>query len=190
MEKTTTGHPLDKFSHCPACGSAQFHVHNAKAKHCAACGFTYYANPSSATAAFIVRQAIDPATGRARPELLVATRGKEPALGTYDLPGGFCDMDETAEQGIAREVEEETGCRPLHVEYLFSLPNLYLYSGMTIHTMDMFYRCRLPDGAQPRAADDVARLQWLPISELRPESFGLHSVRQAVARFQASYAPS
>ena len=188
MHQSAAAHPLQRFTHCPACGSPQFSVANAKAKHCSECGFTYYANPSAATAAFITRQATDPLSGREQTELLVATRGKEPARGTLDLPGGFCDMDETAEQGIAREVEEETGCRPQQVDYLFSLPNLYLYSGMTIHTMDMFYRCLLADGALPRAADDVARLEWVPLCELRPELFGLSSVRQAVARFLTCHA--
>ena len=47
-------HPLDKFVFCPVCGSSRFEVNNFKSKHCQDCGFTYYANPCSATAAFIV----------------------------------------------------------------------------------------------------------------------------------------
>jgi len=92
-------------------------------------------------------------------------------------------MDETAEQGMAREVEEETGCRPTRMEYLFSLPNIYAYSGMQIHTMDLFFLCQLSADAQPRPADDVAELRWVPLREVRPEQFGLRSVSQAVRRF-------
>ena len=93
-------HPLEVFKYCPKCGSELFEVHNAKSKHCSNCGFTYYQNPSSATAAFILNS---------DGELLVVQRGKEPAKGTLDLPGGFVDNDESGEQGIIREIKEETG---------------------------------------------------------------------------------
>ena len=48
------GHPLEIFRYCPVCGSEHFLVNNFKSKKCQDCGFTYYANPCSATAAFIV----------------------------------------------------------------------------------------------------------------------------------------
>jgi len=169
-------HPLDKFLFCPACGSNQFEINNFKSKRCEQCGFVYYANPSAATAAFILRG----------DQLLVARRAKEPASGTLDLPGGFVDMDETVEQGMARELMEETGLTPVSMRYLFSIPNLYLYSGMTIHTMDLFFLVEVAPDAQPVAADDAADLQWMPVSALDPALFGLHSISQAVARFVAT----
>ncbi len=166
-------HPLIKFNFCPVCGSMQFRENNVKSKRCGHCGFTYYANPSSATAAFIVRDGC----------LLVAKRGKEPARGTLDLPGGFVDMDETVEEGMMREVAEETGLRVKALSYLFSIPNLYDYSGMTIHTLDMFFRVEVEPGQEPVAADDAAELMWVPLGEVRPELFGLNSISKAVERF-------
>jgi ribosomal protein S27AE len=76
-------HPLEKFIFCPVCGNKSFNINDFKSKKCGTCDFTYYANPCSATAAFILND---------RGELLVAKRGKEPAKGTLDLPGGFVDM--------------------------------------------------------------------------------------------------
>lgn len=168
-----SSHPLDHFSYCPVCGSSHFDVNNAKSKHCADCHFTYYANPSSATAAFILR-------GN---NLLVARRGKEPAKGTLDLPGGFVDMDETVEEGMCREILEETGLRVDRLDYLFSIPNIYEYSGMAIHTVDMFYRVEVPANVNPHAGDDAADLFWVPLDNVHPEEFGLWSIRQAVIRF-------
>ena len=167
-------HPLDLFHYCPKCGSDLFEEHNFKSKHCSNCGFTYYQNPSSATAAFILNS---------KGELLVARRGKEPAKGTLDLPGGFVDNDESGEQGIIREIKEETGLNIPEVEYLFSIPNIYRYSGMDIHTLDMFYLCHVDDNATVLAADDAAELSWVPLQEVYVERFGLRSIREAVHRF-------
>ena len=167
-------HPLDLFRYCPKCGSEYFEINNFKSKHCANCGFTYYQNPSSATAAFILNS---------KNEMLVAKRGKEPAKGTLDLPGGFVDNGETAEQGIMREIKEETGLDISEVEYLFSIPNIYRYSGMDIHTLDMFYCCRVADDAVAKAADDAAECYWVPLREVYVERFGLRSIREGVHRF-------
>lgn len=122
-------------------------------------------------------------------ELLVVRRGKEPAKGTLDLPGGFVDMDETGEEGIIREIWEETGLHVPAVDYLFSIPNLYMYSGMEIHTLDMFYQVQVEAGAKARAADDAAETMWIPLSDVHAECFGLHSIRQAVSRFISSPYP-
>ena len=166
-------HPLDKFRYCPVCGSPRFPVNNFKSKRCEDCGFVYYANPSSATAAFIRKGDL----------LLVARRGNEPAKGTLDLPGGFVDMDETAEEGMSREIQEETGLVITRLRYLFSIPNLYLYSGMTIHTLDMFYEAEVDDDVHPHADDDAAELMWIPLREVNPTDFGLKSISQAVEKY-------
>lgn len=171
MEKQD--HPLKQFLFCPKCGSREFVIHDGKSRHCNACGFTYYFNPSAATVAVIVNE---------HHELLVCRRGKEPACGTLDLPGGFCDCFETAEEGVAREVKEETGLQVCETHYLFSLPNLYLYSGFLVHTMDLFFLCTVSGDNTLKAMDDVADSFWLPLEQIRPEDFGLQSVRQGIQR--------
>ena len=93
-------HPLELFKFCPVCGSPHFEIHNEKSKKCADCGFVYYFNSSAATVAFILN---------GKGELLVCRRGKEPAKGTLDLSGGFIDMFETGEEGVAREVKRGNG---------------------------------------------------------------------------------
>ena len=170
------GHPLEIFRYCPKCGSNDFKVHNALSRHCANCGFTYYQNPRASTAAFIIN---------GKGELLVARRGKEPAKGTLDLPGGFVDNNENAEQGMVRERQEETGLviSTDDVKYMFSIPNVYHYSGMDIHTLDFFFLCHVAEDAEVKAADDAAELTWLPLREIYVERFGLRSIREAVHRF-------
>ena len=215
-------HPLHLFRFCPECGSPRFVEHNAKSKHCEACGFTYYFNPSAATVALIERevpvrgdesrstrgkeglasrervterrningQGVNGKSVNERSvEWLCVRRAKDPARGTLDLPGGFSDMFETSEEGVIREVKEETGLDIDRVEFLFSLPNQYLYSGFLVHTIDMFYRCHVratADGTDPcaaaRAADDAGELLWLRPEDINPADFGLLSVRRGIER--------
>lgn len=166
-------HLLARFQYCPVCGSAHFAIHNEKSKRCQDCGFEYYLNPSAATVAVILNE---------RDELLVARRAKQPALGTLDLPGGFSDCYETSEEGLVREVLEETGIRVENPVFLFSLPNEYPYSGFVVHTVDMFYFCRVSSSTPLKAMDDAAELMWIPLQDISPEDFGLRSVRQGVLK--------
>ncbi len=167
-------HPFESFHYCPKCGSDRFVIHNFKSKHCEACGFTYYFNPSSATVAFILND---------KNELLVCRRANNPAKGTFDLPGGFVDMDETGEEGIIREVKEETDLTVDEATYLFSLPNKYVYSNFEVQTLDMFFLCKIQNWIIPEAHDDVAKLQFVPLSEIKVEQFGLSSVKKGLQLF-------
>lgn len=165
-------HPFASFKYCPRCGG-EFQINNEKSSQCASCGFVYYFNPSAATIAVIIND---------KNELLVCRRAKEPAKGTLDLPGGFCDMYESAEEGVAREVLEEIGRKVTHAEYLFSLPNTYLYSGFLVHTIDSFFRCKIDSYDTISAHDDVAECLWMPLHEVTPDDFGLDSVREGIIR--------
>ncbi len=166
-------HPLSLFRYCPRCGSSQFEVNDFKSKRCAACGFTYYHNAAAATVAVIFDR-----QGR----LLVCRRAADPARGTLDLPGGFVDAGESTEEGCRREVAEETGGRAVVQRFLFSLPNTYVYSGFDVHTADNFFLCQLEGAEELQPRDDAAELFWLRPEDVRPELFGLDSVRRGVER--------
>ena len=170
-------HLLDIFTHCPKCGSDNFTPHDFKSKRCGSCGFTYYLNPSAANVAVITD---------GMGNILVATRAKEPAKGTLDLPGGFCDCNESVEEGIAREVLEETGLKVTAAKYLFSIPNTYRYSGMDIPTLDMFFMCSVEEKGVLHAADDVSTLQWMNLKEIDSSCFGLDSIRKGIERLKST----
>ena len=168
-------HPLSLFNFCPKCGSNAFVENDFKSKRCEDCGFIYYFNPLAAPVAIITND---------KGEILVATRSKEPAKGTLDLPGGFCDSYETAEEGVAREVLEETGLKVTSTKYLFTIPNIYNYSGMELHTMDMFFKCEVEESNSIVADDDVAELQWIAVDKLQSEDFGLASIKKGIEKLK------
>lgn len=80
-------------------------------------------------------------------------------------------MNETGEEGVAREVLEETGLKVKKAIYQFSLPNIYVYSGFPVHTLDMFFLCTVEDMSHFSAMDDVA------------DSFFPTSLRDSSGRF-------
>ena len=170
-------HPLEIFKHCPRCGSKDFGINDFKSKRCADCDFVLYFNAIAAVVAIITNK---------KGEILVARRAKEPAKGTLDLPGGFIDSFETAEEGVAREVAEETGLKVCNTRYLFSQPNKYIYSGFEEHTLDLFFLCETEEGCVT-PDDDVEELQWVAIDSLRSEEFGLQSIRRGIEILKARH---
>lgn len=168
---------MDKFEYCPVCGSSHFEKNTQKSKRCANCGFEYFMNPAAAVVAFITNR---------RGELLVERRKKEPAKGTLDLPGGFADTLETAEEGVAREVLEETGLKVTSARYLFSLPNVYRYSGLDVQTLDSFFECSIESDETAKPGDDAAECLWIAPEEIHTELFGLRSVRQGLYKYLES----
>lgn len=177
-DSLSSKHPLYQFTYCPLCGAKAFEERNEKAKQCRACGFVYYFNPSAAVACFV---------RNAQGEILLVRRGKEPAKGTLDLPGGFVDMHETAEEAVRREVKEETGLELQSCRYLFSLPNLYPYAGFEVHTLDLVFECEADDFSAAHAADDASEIIVMHPGELCPDDFGLSSIKRAVSRYQSEY---
>ena len=115
-------HPLERFEYCPRCGSHNFAINGVRSRHCSKCGLTYYANASASTAAIITNS---------KGEILLTTRAFEPAKDKLDLPGGFVDMNETAEEALIRELKEELNIEVTNPIYLFSLPNEYNFSDIT-----------------------------------------------------------
>lgn len=166
-------HLLRLFSYCPKCGAKAFREDTEKSKRCDSCGFVYFMNPSASTVAVIMDEEY---------RLLVVRRSKEPAKGTLDLPGGFCDCYETGEEGVRREVLEETGLSVVEANYLFSLPNMYHFGGLDIPTLDLFFLCKVKETKGAKAMDDAAEVLWLPLQEVRAEDFGLKSISLGVSR--------
>jgi 8-oxo-dGTP pyrophosphatase MutT (NUDIX family) len=163
--------------YCTKCGAAALHFVGRKLVHCDVCGFDLYLNTAAAVAALILDD-----QGR----LLIIERAEEPKKGTWDLPGGFADPGESAEQAVQREVKEELGLDVTSACYLCSYPNTYAYAGMKYATMDLGFICDVKDPQSARlAGSEVARLLTIPLAEVDITHFGFPSVGKIVAQYKA-----
>lgn len=103
--------------------------------------------------------------------VVLVERGKEPLKGYWSLPGGALELGERVEDGVRREVLEETG---LDVEP-FALAAIYeriipdAEGKPEYHYVLLDYICRVLGGTLA-AASDVSRAVWVPrrrLSEYR-----------------------
>ena len=100
--------------------------------------------------------------------VLLIERGNEPYKGCWAFPGGFMNIDETAEQGAARELMEETG---------LELSNLKQFGTFTAVDRDPRKRVitiayyALIDITDVKGGDDAAKAQWFPLDKIPPLAF-------------------
>lgn len=98
-------------------------------------------------------------TREARPRVLLIRRGKEPFAGSWALPGGFVDMEESLEDAARRELLEEAGVKVRKLEQLrtFGDPG----RDPRGRTISVVYWTRIdPRRVRPKAADDAAEVAW------------------------------
>ena len=140
-------YPCHVVKFCPRCGSENFPtLDKGRSFKCEECHFNYYINSSAAVACLIFDE-----SGK----LLLTQRAIEPAKGMLDLPGGFVEPMETAEEAVKREILEELGLKVVKTTYLVSFPNEYIFSGFSVFTIDLAYLCLVDNMLLINPGDDV-----------------------------------
>lgn len=161
------------FKICPNCGSKNHTFKNTVRFHCDDCDFVYYHNIAAAVAVII----------RYEDEVLFTVRNQEPDKGRWDLPGGFIDPNETAEEAACREIKEELGLQvhPKDLKYLTTQPNHYLYRNISYRTMDIFYELSIAKKIDEiTAKDEIQQLIWVPQTAIELDKIGFISVRKVI----------
>ena len=98
--------------------------------------------------------------------VLVLRRAHAPKRGHLDIPGGFIDAGESIEAAARRELREETGLRVGRIEFLgLYLDRYYLRGFGYFPTMNFYYLGYWRSG-EPRAGDDAAHAEWVPMAKL------------------------
>ena len=110
--------------------------------------------------------------------ILLVKRRAEPGKGLWALPGGHLNEYERLEDGMIRELREETLIKVpapvlrgnIHANRTFDDPHRSTIG----RVITQAYHIKLPDAVElPRVkgADDAEKAKWVPIGELREEDF-------------------
>ena len=126
----------NNFIYCPNCAGKNVQNPGNRKWVCPDCGYTLYNNVAAAVGIMIYDK---------DDNILFAVRANEPKLGCADLPGGFVDFDETAEDAVARECKEEMSIDVKDFHFLCTYPNVYPYKNIEYHTCDLFFTAKLPE---------------------------------------------
>lgn len=164
-------HPGHVLKFCPFCGSPHFRWDGAKCHICEDCHHKLYTNEAGATIALIKND---------KDELLFTTRRFDPAKGMLDLPGGFIDLGETAEDGVCREVKEELNLIVNELGFFGTFPNTYQFGGLTYFTIDIAFECKVESFAPLQANDDVTDVHFINPKLVNLEDIGLDSPRRLI----------
>lgn len=101
-------------------------------------------------------------------KVLLVERGIEPFKGRWALPGGFLKMDESAEEGALRELEEETGYKATTVKQFHTFTDPDRDPRERVITIAYYALVRMQD---VKGADDAADARWFDIDSLPPLAF-------------------
>lgn len=164
------------FKHCPDCTSTNIEFPNNIRFFCHDCGFTYFHNIAAAVAVVFTH----------KNQILFTVRNAEPDKGKLDLPGGFIDPKETAEEAACREIKEEMGLEvtPSNLKYITTHPNDYLYKNVPYRTMDIFFECPLENTqVSVVAPDEIKELKWVLIKDINLKEIGFISIRNVIEKY-------
>ncbi len=103
-------------------------------------------------------------------KVLLIERAHDPYKGFWAFPGGFVDMDETADVAAARELEEETGVTNVYMEQLYTFTGVERDPRERVVSVAYFALVK-PHKHKVVAASDATRAQWIPLSEIEKLAF-------------------
>lgn len=100
--------------------------------------------------------------------VLLVRRGREPLKGEWSLPGGRLELGESLQEGVAREVREETGLTVVPLRHVETLDRVVRdRDGRVLyHYVLVDYLCELRGGALA-CGDDAMDAAWVPVANLR-----------------------
>ncbi len=162
----------DAYVFCPRCGKP-FTKRSDVMSACKECGLDLYHAPKPCVGILLV--------GRYE-KLLMVRRGRDPHKGTWDVPGGFCERNESISEAAIREAREE-----LHVEIkvddIFdSLPEMYTYNEIDYPILATFVSAHIISGT-PSPDDDIDHMDYFSPEDAAHLPFGFPSLQKGIQMY-------
>lgn len=137
---------------------------------CDACGVTHWTNPKPCAGALVVYDS----------RLLLVQRSRQPWRCHWDIPGGFCNINEHPSATAEREVFEETGIRIRATSLLGIWMDVYDRADAAQEsTMNVYYNAEPTSGVDAQRVDtgEIQAIRWFARDDLPTAiAFPHHSV--------------
>jgi ADP-ribose pyrophosphatase YjhB (NUDIX family) len=159
------------FKFCPKCGNnlTKKFVEQEQIERlvCQSCGFIFYINPTPAVAVILMK----------KQDIVLVKRKYEPCKGTWSLPAGFMEFDETTEETAIREAKEETNL-DIEIKELFGVfPG---FDDPRVHVVVIVYRGEIVNG-EIKPGDDAEQVKFFPLNDL-PENIAFTAHRKILEK--------
>lgn len=115
---------------------------------------------------------------------LLIQRGRPPLVGQWSIPGGMLEVGETLQEGVRRELSEETGIEARVLDLIEVFERIELDAGgkPRYHYVILDYLCEVVRG-QPCAGSDVTAVAWAAPAELERYSLTPTATRVILRAF-------
>lgn len=101
-------------------------------------------------------------------KVLLIERGNEPFKGCWAFPGGFLEMDESAETGALRELQEETGLEGAYIKQFHTFSDPHRDPRERVLTIAYYALVKMKE---VQGGDDAAKAEWFALDEVPPLAF-------------------
>lgn len=165
----------ESYRYCPACGQPRASFEPLRPFRCDRCSHASFFGPVSAVGAVVTNS---------QGQVLLLRRANDPGKGMLGMPGGFVDQGETAEVALKREVFEEIGLTVKSFEYLTSEPNAYIYRGITLPVLDLFYIVEVEDGQIELIDGEITSWIWTELTDDVLDQMAFISNRRALKHYR------
>ncbi|MFH1856727.1 MAG: NUDIX domain-containing protein [Candidatus Omnitrophota bacterium] len=162
------------FKYCPNCKSENISFDKLNKYSCNFCGWTYYKNVAAAVMVLLLLNY----------KILFTIRAREPSKGKLDLPGGFVDRGETAEQALKREIKEELNIDLSRIDYIGSAVNEYPYKGITYNTCDLIFWAKIEEEPKVIRNSEIEGYVLKNIDTINSKDLAFKSVEKAIQLFK------